>query len=210
MNRSYSYSLQSQEVSYLARKDSVLAALIQTVGPLEYETYTDYFSFIIFTIISQMLSNKIGDVLFERLAQMCKGKIDAESLNNLSENELTKTGISKRKARAIKAISEKTIEDASFLKNMENMDNQSIINSLTRFQGIGKWTAKMFLIFCLNRLDVLPIEDGAFVAAYSLVYGYIDKTRDKRGIMQRCKKWGPYSSIAARYLYKAYDTILKE
>ena len=84
-----------------------------------------------------------------------------------------------------------------------NQTDEEIIHELTSFRGIGTWTAKMFLIFGLNRPDVLPYEDAAFLQSYKWMY----KTSDcsKESIMKRCKKWKPYSSIAARYLYRALD-----
>ncbi|MCC8014242.1 MAG: hypothetical protein LIO87_03520 [Eubacterium sp.] len=69
--------------------------------------------------------------------------------------------------------------------------------------GIGKWTAKMYLIFVLDCPDVLPVEDAAFLQAYKWLY----KTEDcsEKSVYKKCKKWKPYSSIAARYLYRALD-----
>lgn len=70
-------------------------------------------------------------------------------------------------------------------------------------RSIGLWTAKMYLIFVLNRQNVLPVEDVAFLQSYKWMY----KTDDisKNSVMKKCKKWSPYSSIAARYLYRALD-----
>ncbi|VEU81461.1 3-methyladenine DNA glycosylase/8-oxoguanine DNA glycosylase [Mycoplasmopsis arginini] len=66
----------------------------------------------------------------------------------------------------------------------------------------------MFLIFCLNRKDVLPTEDGAFITAFKLAYNFKDDTRDKRYIKEYCTKWKPYSSYVVRYIYKAFDAGL--
>lgn len=77
------------------------------------------------------------------------------------------------------------------------------MKELTRLRGIGTWSAKMYLIFTLDRKDVLPYEDVAFLQTYAWLY----KTDDLRpaAIIKRCKKWKPYSSIAARYFYYALD-----
>lgn len=72
--------------------------------------------------------------------------------------------------------------------------------------GIGKWTAKMYLIFVLDRQEILPYEDIAFLQSYEWLYK--TKDRSKKSIEKKCKKWKPYSSIASRYLYKALDTGL--
>ena len=83
------------------------------------------------------------------------------------------------------------------------MDDKQAIKELTKISGVGNWTAKMFLIFVLNRSDILPYEDVAFLQGY----GWLYKTNDfsKASVEKKCKKWKPYSSIAARYMYKALD-----
>ncbi len=92
------------------------------------------------------------------------------------------------------------------LKKIELMEDKEVIKELVRIKGIGDWTAKMYLIFVLNRQDVLPFEDGAFLQAYKWLY----KTEDTTpvSIKKKCNKWKPYSSIAARYLYRALDAGL--
>lgn len=83
------------------------------------------------------------------------------------------------------------------------MPDDEVINSLTQLHGIGHWTAKMFLIFVLDRPDVLPAEDGAFLQTYRWVYKTDDCNKDS--VCKRCQKWKPYSSIASRFFYRALD-----
>ena len=83
------------------------------------------------------------------------------------------------------------------------MTDDEVMRKLTSIRGIGNWSAKMYLIFALDRKDILPYEDTAFLQAYSWLY----KTNDysPEAVKKRCKKWKPYSSIAARYMYRALD-----
>ena len=83
------------------------------------------------------------------------------------------------------------------------MSDTEVIHEMTKIRGIGTWTAKMYLMFVLNRPDILPVEDGAFLQGYRWAY----KTDDYKpaSIAKKCKKRKPYSSIAARYLYRALD-----
>ena len=83
------------------------------------------------------------------------------------------------------------------------MDDEIVFKKITSVRGLGSWSAKMYLIFVLNRQNILPYEDGAFLQSYSWLY----KTDDRKpaSIKKKCKKWEPYSSIAARYLYKDLD-----
>ena len=103
----------------------------------------------------------------------------------------------------IRSLTTAVISGILVFDDLINQTDEEIIHELTSFRGIGTWTAKMFLIFGLNRPDVLPYEDAAFLQSYKWMY----KTSDcsKESIMKRCKKWKPYSSIAARYLYRALD-----
>lgn len=78
-----------------------------------------------------------------------------------------------------------------------------LVSELVALRGIGNWTAKMYLLFVLNRTDILPYEDGAFLQAYRWLY----QTQDTRpvSIKNHCKVWKPYESIAARYMYRLVD-----
>ena len=98
-----------------------------------------------------------------------------------------------------KAASDGSLDFSAF----PNMSDEKVLKELTRLRGIGTWSAKMYLIFTLDRKDVLPYEDVAFLQPYSWLY----KTDDLKpaSIIKRCKKWKPYSSIAARYFYYALD-----
>ena len=89
------------------------------------------------------------------------------------------------------------------LSDLTKLSDLEVIKKLTKYRGIGNWTAKMYLIFVLNRQDILPYEDGAFIQAYKWLY----KTDDisPKAVEKKCRKWKHYSSIAARYMYRALD-----
>lgn len=92
------------------------------------------------------------------------------------------------------------------LSELQNLSDDEVIKKLTSLRGIGLWTAKMYLIFVLNRQNVLPVEDVAFLQSYKWMYKTDDISKDS--VIKKCEKWSPYSSIAARYLYRALDTDL--
>ena len=95
--------------------------------------------------------------------------------------------------------------EIDFVKIEELPDEEAIL-ALKSIKGIGNWTAKMYLIFFLQRQDVLPYEDGAFLQAYKWLYN--TKIIKSESIARKCKKWRPYTSIGARYMYRALDTGL--
>ena len=92
------------------------------------------------------------------------------------------------------------------IEQLYDLPDDQVMKRLIELRGIGSWTAKMFLIFVLNRNNILPYEDVAFLQSYQWLYK--SKDRDIAAIKKKCKKWEPYSSIAARYLYRALDTGL--
>ena len=91
----------------------------------------------------------------------------------------------------------------TFFDKLSTLPDEKILEQLTALRGIGMWTAKMYLIFVLDRPDVLPYEDGAFLQVYRWLYQTDDNA--PKGIQQQCQGWHPYSSLAARYMYRALD-----
>ena len=150
-----------------------------------------------------MLSNKVARVLRDRLTLLCGGQITPRAILNLSREQLREIGISYAKADAILGAA-KAVEDGAIpFEKFPQMTDEEVIKELTTLKGVGVWSAKMYLLFTLNRSDVLPYEDGAFLQSYAWLY----KTKEltPKAIEKRCKKWKPYSSFAARYLYYALD-----
>lgn len=193
-----------ESVRYLANKDKRLAKVMRMVGPITYETHDDPFPFLVHEIIEQMLSVKAGAKIYGRLEEMCNGKITPEAIHDLSVEQIRGIGTSSAKARYIHAASDAILEENLRFSDLELMSDQNVIKSLTKLPGIGMWTAKMYLIFVLDRQDVLPFEDVAFLQSYQWLYKTDD--RSPEAVKKRCKKWRPYSSVAARYLYRALDS----
>lgn len=196
---------ESPSIIYLSKKDSKMAYLIKKIGDLSYETYDDGYSFIIHEIIEQMLSAKAGRKIFERLNILC-GQITPQKIYALTDEQIKSIGTSYAKVKYIKEITLKIIQQELILADLTYLSNNEIIKKLTSIKGIGNWTAKMYLIFVLNREDVIPTEDVAFIQGYKWLYN--TKKITKNDIEKRAKKWGSYASIAARYLYIALDTGL--
>jgi DNA-3-methyladenine glycosylase II len=193
-------------VQYLCKKDKRLAKVINMVGAITYQPHEGSYQFIVNTIIGQMLSNKVANIMSARLDTLCNGCITADVINQLSDEQLKSIGISTSKVSYIRVLTN-TIESGEIdFKSLNELSDAEIIKKLTAIRGIGKWSAKMYLIFVLNRQDVLPVEDMAFLQGYGWAY----KTNDYAPavVSVKCIKWKPYSSIAARFLYRALDNGL--
>jgi len=191
-------------VQYLCKKDKRLQKAIKMVGAIAYEPHTDNpFPFLIHEIIEQMLSVKASAKIYGRLEKLVNGQVTPETISVLPIEELKAIGTSTAKAKCIKETASAVLTGKLDFEKFPDMTDEAVLENLLKIQGIGQWTAKMYLIFVLNRQDILPFEDAAFLQSYKWLY----KTEDisKQAVAKRCKKWKPYTSIAARFLYRALD-----
>jgi DNA-3-methyladenine glycosylase II len=168
----------------------------------------DPYSSIIETIIGQMLSNKVTYVFVDRLNKMClTGKIDPDSIRKLSVENLRSIGISRSKAQCIIEFTNEYNKNDYTRQKLSLFSDEEIIKKITSIKGLGNWSAKMFLLFVMDRENILPYEDMAFLQAF-VWYNELQSIPKTNEIKIICKKWEPYTSIAARYLYKALDNGL--
>lgn len=194
---------ESIEIQHLCKKDKRLAKAISLVGPLHYATYDDPFSFLVHEIIEQMLSKKAGAIIYGRLDEICNHNISANTISRLTIDEIRSCGTSNSKANYISSLAHSVIDGNCDFSYISSLSDHAAMNYLLRLKGVGTWTAKMYLIFVLDRSNILPFEDVAFQQAYKWLY----KTENvsKESISKRCKKWSPYASVGARYMYRLLD-----
>ncbi len=200
-------NMETPSIQYLCKKDKRLAKVIGLVGPITYTTHDDDpYAFLIHEIIEQMLSIKAGATIYNRLVDLCGGNLTPEAINPLSIEQIRSTGTSSTKATYIKGITENVLSGNLVFDDLIKMSDEAVFKKLLSLRGIGQWTAKMYLLFVLDRPDILPYEDVAFLQSYEWMYN--SKDRSKESVIKKCAKWKPYSSIASRYLYRALDTGL--
>ena len=196
----------SPAVQHLCKKDKRLAKVISQIGAITYEPHEDGYTFLIHEIIEQMLSIKAGAKIYGRLQDLCDGYITPEAISQLTDEQIRSTGTSNGKVSYIRSLTNAITSGQLNLSHLTKLSDTEVTKALTAIRGIGTWTAKMYLIFVLNRNDILPVEDVAFLQAYEWLYKTTN--RSSATVMKKCKKWKPYSSIAARYLYRALDSGL--
>ena len=195
--------MNTPSVQYLCRKDKRMAKVISMVGTISYTPHNNPYSFLVHEIIEQMLSVKAGQKIYARLEALCDGDISPHRVAKLSDDEIRSIGTSQPKVSYIRNLTTAVIDGELNLDDLTQKSDADVMSMLTQIRGIGNWTAKMYLIFVLNRPDVLPTEDVAFLQGYRWAYKTDDCNR--KSVEQKCKKWKPYSSIAARFLYRALD-----
>lgn len=189
------------EVAYLRDRDWRLRQLIDAVGDLEYEVAGTAFEHVAHSVIEQMLSMKVGQAIEGRMRELCGGEITSEAILSLSVDEIRSTGVAARKAQTLRELAERFPEER--LQELAGLPDDEVRAALTSVKGIGNWTADMFLIFYLERPDVLPVEDGAVRHVFRWLYGAPMTDENVREVV--CSLWRPYSSTAVRYMYRALN-----
>ncbi len=196
--------MSTPSVQYLCKKDKRLAKVISMVGSISYVPHEeDAYAFLVHEIIEQMLSVKAGQKIYSRLEELCGEEISSVRIAALTDEQIRSTGTSNAKVEYIRNITNAVTNGTLDFSAMQHFSDEEVIASLTKIRGIGKWTAKMYLMFVLDRQDILPFEDGAFLQVYRWMY----KTQDcsEKAVTAKCKKWKPYSSVASRFCYRVLD-----
>lgn len=189
------------EVAYLMERDWRLRHLIEAVGDLSYEVSGSAYEHVAHSVIEQMLSMKVGRTIEGRLRELCGGAITGEAVLSLSPEEIRSCGVAARKAATLQELARTMSEQR--LRALSKLPDDEVRAALTAVRGIGKWTADMFLIFYLERPDVLPVEDGAVRQVFKWLYGVPITDNNVREVV--CSLWRPYSSTAVQYIYRALN-----
>ena len=202
----FSITSEDERIVYLKKRDNRLSVVIDLIGDIECHIHTDGYAFIVEEIVGQMLSNKVADVITERLYNLCGGTISVESVSSLAVEDLRGIGLSKAKSEYILCFNNAIKNGELDLSALEGLPDEEVMRQMMKVRGIGSWTSKMYLLFVLRRENVIPYEDGAFMAAYKWMYN--TKKLSPEDVKKRCKRWSPYISTGARYLYRALDAGL--
>jgi DNA-3-methyladenine glycosylase II len=178
---------------HLRRTD--LAPLVEQHGPVELTVADDPFERTVVSIVNQLISTEaartIRSRLFERFEVTPSAMLDAD------EDALREVGLSPQKVEYVKNVARWFEREDVTRDRFEGMTDQAVVAELTDVRGVGDWTAKMFLCFCLGREDVFPVEDLAVRRAMTDVFG--DETR--AAMRERATAWRPYRTYAALYLW---------
>jgi DNA-3-methyladenine glycosylase II len=191
-------------VLHLKKSDPVLRALVERVGPCRIEHREPSFDTVVRSIVYQQLSGKVAAVIFGRLMAAVKGQLTPRRVLRLPHERMRALGLSNQKATYIRDLAERTKSGEVDFAALPGMSDEQVIESLTRVKGIGVWTAQMFLIFGLKRLDVLPVGDLGVRAAIKRAYGLADLPKPL-DIEELARAWRPYCSVASWYLWRSLD-----
>jgi DNA-3-methyladenine glycosylase II len=193
-------------VRHLRRVDPHLRAIIDRIGPCRLEPHPDRFGALVRSIVSQQISSKAAVSINLRLIAISGEPHRPERLLELGEPALRGVGLSAAKARYVLNLAEAVGSGAVPLDAIDDSwDDATITQALTSIKGIGVWTAEMFLIFALNRPDVLPASDLGVRVALRDRHGLAElpKPRECHALAEL---WRPYRTVASWYIWKGVDT----
>ena len=128
----------------------------------------------------------------------------ARTLLEFSVDGLREVGLSRQKATYVQSLAQHVVDGSVELSSIHKLDDEQAIASLIQIKGIGRWTAQMFLIFSLARLDVLPVDDLGIQTAVKRAYG-LRKLPGKTKLEKIAQPWRPYASIASWYLWRSLE-----
>ncbi len=192
-------------VKHLSKADPVLKDLIRRVGPFTLKTHRDRFDLLVRSILSQQISTKAARAIRLRLADRVKPHgITPESIARLSDASLRSVGLSAQKVSYLRDLTEHASSGRLQLHRLGRFDDEAVIEQLIAVRGIGRWTAQMFLMFALGRLDVFPHDDLGLRSSLKRLYGLTDLP-DKKTSHALAEPWSPYRSIATWYCWRLGD-----
>jgi DNA-3-methyladenine glycosylase II len=195
-----SFAAAAEEV---ARRDGVMAALMERTGRFRLpRPTTDHFSALAESILYQQLAGAAAAAIHRRFVALFDGDLTPEAVLAVPEQRLRQAGLSGSKAASIKDLAAKVAEGTVPLERISRVPDEEIIERLSVVRGIGRWTAEMFLIFQLRRLDVWPVDDYGVRTGWSLAYGLPDLLKPKQ-LQAEGDRFRPYRTVVAWYCWQA-------
>jgi DNA-3-methyladenine glycosylase II len=205
--------MSNRGLTQLRRSDPVLAELIAGVGKLPNAREgrgragigsEDHYGALVRAIVGQQLSVSAARAIYGRLAARFgdRAPTPQEILGDEPEALRAAAGLSRAKVRYLRSLAEHTVSGELELERLDELDDERVIAELTAVKGIGLWSAQMFLMFHLERPDVLPTGDLGIRRAIERTYG-LDELPDPATMEEIAEPWRPFRTLACRYLWRS-------
>lgn len=190
------------------KNDPILYEIIEKTPQYKkaFEFGGDVYLALMESIVSQQISVKAADSIFERFLNLFADKYPhAKQMLEMTDDELRSAGLSFQKIKYMRNVAEFSLANDISYENLNKYSDDEIVELLTQIKGVGRWTVEMLLIFVLDRPDVFPIDD--LVVRQKLIKAYgLDDTQPKkelyRQIHEIANTWRPHRSLASKYLWR--------
>lgn len=193
---------------HLSKHDPVLASVIASSPLCNIKPHKNYYQELVDSIISQQLSVKAARAIEKRFCALF-GSSDFPSPQQIltkSIDELRSVGLSRGKAAYVRDLAQHVVDGKVKFDHLDSLSNQEVIDELVAVKGIGEWTAHMFLMFCMGRLDILAYGDLGIKNGIQKLYK-LDHSPTPQEIQELAdkNKWHPYESVACWYVWQSLD-----
>jgi DNA-3-methyladenine glycosylase II len=193
-------------IKHLSVHDALLAGVIERHPSPTFRPHTDYYRELVESIISQQLSVKAAATIYERFVALFGHVPEPHEILARDDPELRSAGLSGQKTRYMKDLAEKVVSGEIRFDHLDQLSNDEIVAELTAVKGVGEWTVHMFLMFCMGRLDILPVGDLGIKNAIHRLYSLdTPPTHETMLEIANVYNWHPYESIASWYLWQSLN-----
>ena len=182
----------------------MLSDIIERVGDYGIQFRNPDFETLVKSIVFQQLSGRVASVIFGRLSAAVKDVVTPETILKLRPSRMRSLGLSTQKTAYIRDLARHTRAGTVVFEELAALPDEEVIQRLTQVKGIGVWTAHMFLIFALQRADVLPTGDLGIRNAMRKAYN-LETLPTPDEMEQMARAWRPYCSVASWYLWRSLD-----
>ncbi len=196
-------------LAQLKRADPVLAEVIARVGRLPdardgRPDRDDHYGALVRAIVGQQLSVNAARAIYGRLTARFDGRppTPTQLLEDEPEELRAAAGLSRAKVSYLRSLAEHALSGELELERLDELDDDAVIAELVAVKGLGMWTAHMFLMFHLERPDVLPVGDLGIRRAIERAYG-LDGLPDASAMEEIAQPWRPHRTLACRYLWRS-------
>jgi DNA-3-methyladenine glycosylase II len=197
-----------QAATHLASHDPILATVIEDSPLPNIKPHKLYYQELVESIISQQLSVKAAASILKRFVDLFEGEEfpTPDQILEVDIETLRGVGLSRQKANYIQDLAVKVLEGTIRFNHLDVLSNEDVVKELTQIKGVGVWTVHMFLLFCMGRLDVLPVGDLGIKNGMQRLYDL--PTRPEPEDMEKIAKknnWHPYESVASWYVWRSLN-----
>jgi 3-methyladenine DNA glycosylase/8-oxoguanine DNA glycosylase len=191
-------------IDEVASRDPVLADLVVRVGPIRHRPRDPDgpFAALVRAIVFQQLAGRAAQAIYGRVRATVGDSLTPEALNAVSDAALRTAGLSGNKLASLRDLSAKVLDGTVVLTHTSRRSDEELIDRLTTVRGIGRWTAEMYLMFQLRRLDVWPVDDLGVRQGYGLAW-QLDPPPTAKELLPLGDRFRPFRSVVARYCWAA-------
>lgn len=200
------FSRYDASVAFLSSHDDDWARLIELIGPCRHDPKAarEPYEALVRAIAYQQLTAKAGDAIIGRLKGLFDGRDfpTPEDLIAAEFDPLRACGFSASKIATIKAIAQGTVDNLIPTRDVAaTMGDEALIERIATIKGIGRWTVEMLLMYSLERMDILPVDDFGIREGYRVLKSLPEQPKPKQ-LREISKAWSPHRTVAAWYLWR--------